>query len=678
MLAALAAYQPAWQGGPLWDDDAHLTPPTLASTGGLWRIWSDVTVSQQYYPVVSTAFWVMNRAWGHDPLGYHLVNILLHACSGFLVAGILRRWSVPGAMLAAVIFTLHPVHVESVAWMTELKNTLSGVFYLLAATAYLRFDETRRPAAYAAALGWFVLALGSKTVTASLPAALLVIFWWRHGRVDWRTHVRPLLPFFALGVIAGLGTAWIEVAWVGAKGDSFELTFVERGLLAGRAVWFYAGKVVWPVGLMFMYPRWSIDQSVAWQYVFPIALVMALGVLWAPRGRSRAPLAAALFFCGTLFPALGFVNVFPFRYSWVADHFQYLASLGVIVAVSSAVMYAVARWRPGVPEPVVAVAIAVPLFLLTFQQSGHYASAEILYRTTLASNPESQLARTNLSALLLDGPKEGWAEAADHAIEAIRISPGDGEAHSNLGLALHRVGRLAEAEAALREAIRLKPTLATAHYNLGLTLVSLGREAEAVEPYEASLRIFPRQPEVRRNLSNVLLKLGRADDAVAHLREAVALSPGTADIHMNLGNALQATGQFDAAIAAYRQALAIRPEWGEAYHNLALAQRRAARHSEAVESFLAAERLLPGAVPVLVGFANLLVSLGQLDEAVPRLQRAVLVIDEPRAAELHNDLGIVLARLGRFPEAIVQFEAALRIEPDFQAARANLNQARRR
>jgi len=199
-LGRLAAYQPAWRGTMLWDDDAHVIPPALASAEGLWRIWTDFTVTQQYYPIANTAFWVMNRLWGHDPLGYHLVNIVLHALSAFLVAGILRGWSVPGATLAAVIFALHPVHVESVAWMTELKNTLSGVCYLAALAAYLRFDERRERRWYALALAAFIVALGSKTVVATLPAALLVIIWWRRGRIEWRHDVVPLLPFFVAGV----------------------------------------------------------------------------------------------------------------------------------------------------------------------------------------------------------------------------------------------------------------------------------------------------------------------------------------------------------------------------------------------------------------------------------------------------------------------------------------------
>ncbi len=673
----LAAYQPVWHGGVLWDDDAHLTPAALASWQGLGRIWTDFQVTQQYYPIVNTAFWVMNRVWGLDTFGYHVVNILLHALSAFLVAGVLRRWSLPGAVIAAAIFALHPVHVESVAWMTELKNTLSGVFYLSAAIVYLRFDAERIWRPYALALGLFVLALGSKTVTATLPAALLVVFWWRRGRIEWRRDVLPLVPFFVVGVAAGIGTAWLEVSWVGAKGQSFDLTWVERTLLAGRAAWFYLGKVLWPVGLIFMYPRWSIDQAVWWQYLFPLALAGGLAALWAIRARTRGPLAAALFFCGTLFPALGFVNVFPFRYSFVADHFQYLASLGVIVPVSVGLALAARRWRSGVSDGVIAAAVAVPLLVLTFQQSRQYVSAETLYRATIAANPDSLLARNNLASLLLDGPQDMWAEAEQQAAEAVRIDPADASAHNNLGLAWQRAGRYEDSAREHREAIRLNPRMAAAHYNLGIVLGALGRLDEAAAAYEESLRIVPSQPDVLNSLGQLRAGQGRFDEAIARLREAVRLAPGSPDLQMSLANALQSGHSYDEAIGVYDDALRLRPGWGEAWHNKAVALRVLGRLDESLAALLEAERLMPGVAEVELNLGGLLESMNRLDEAVTHYERALESADAPRPAEIHNAAGILLARLGRFPAAAAHFEAAVRLQPDFAAARANLARVQR-
>jgi len=676
-IVTLAAYQPAWHGGMLWDDDMHLTPLVLASWDGLAKIWTDVTLAQQYYPVANTAFWVMNRLWGHDPLGYHVVNILLHALSAFLLWGMLRRWSVPGAVVAATIFALHPVQVESVAWMTELKNTLSGAFYFLAATAYLRFDDTRKGHWYAAALVLFVLALGSKTVTATLPAALLVVFWWRRGGIDLRRDVLPILPLFAMGVAAGLGTAWLEVTWVGASGASFDLTGVERTLLAGRAAWFYLSKLIWPAPLIFSYPRWSIDQAVWWQYLFPVALAVSIAGLWMARRWSRAPLAVALLFLGTLMPALGFVNVFPFRYSYVADHFQYLACVSVITGLAAGLVQVVQRWRAGVSEIVLALLIGAPLFALTFRQSGQYVDAQTLYRATIAANPSSALARNNLASELLDGPAEGWAEAQRQAEEAVRLSPDDASPHNNVGLALYRAGRYEDAMRQFHEAIRLSQTLAPAYYNLGMVLAELGRTDEAIAAYETSLRIFPSQPEVLHNLANQLALQGRFPEAIARFRGAVRLAPGSPDIRLNMANALLATGSVDEAIAAYRETIRLRPGWGKAEYNLGMALGRAGRHDEALAAFVEAERLMPGSSQTEVGLANKLASMNRLDEAVVHFEHALQAPDMRQPAEVHNAVGIALAGLGRMPEAVAHFEEALRLKPDWAVARENLARARR-
>ena len=661
----------------LWDDDAHLTTPALASVSGLARIWTDFQVTQQYYPVVNTAFWVMNRLWGTETFGYHAVNIVLHACSAWLVYLILKRWSLKGALVAAALFALHPVQVESVAWMSELKNTMSGLFYLLAACAYFRFDESRDWRWYAAACIAFLMALGSKTVTATLPAALGVVFWWRRGRLDWRRDLLPLLPLFVAGIGAGIATAWLEVVWVGAQGGAFELSWIERVLLAGRAAWFYASKAVWPVPLMFMYPRWSIDASVAWQWIFPIALAAAFAALWWRRDRARGPLAAALFFCGTLFPALGFVNVYPFRFSFVADHFQYLAIIGVLVPVAYGVTTVAQRWRPGLQEWVVAVLVAAPLFVLTYRQSLIYVDAETLYRESLASNPASVLAHNNLATLLLNGPESGWAEAEAHAKTAVELEPDNAVAHNNLGLAWQRAGRLEDSVREHREAIRLDPELAEAHYNLGISLGALNRLDEAVASYRESLRLFPSQAAARSNLGQLLARQGRGAEGVEEIRAAIAIDPESADLRMNLANVLLAGGSPDQALAAYDQALLLRPGWGEAAFNKGMALRRLSRPAEALAALQIAQSALPTSPRVQVGLASLLVSMGRLEDAVIHYERALALPNPPNAAELHHDAGLVLAQMGRLPSAIAHFEAAIRLRPDFAAARASLARAQR-
>jgi tetratricopeptide (TPR) repeat protein len=646
----------------------------LRSLSGLWRIWFDVGATQQYYPAAHSAFWVFSHLWGDDTLGYHLVNIVLHASSAFLVAVILRRLAIPGAALAAMIFAVHPVGVESVAWITELKNTLSGVCYLGAALMYLRFDESRERRWYALSAGLFVLALFSKTVTATLPAALLVIFWWQRGRIRWREDVVPLLPFFAVGVAGGLLTAWVERAQIGAEGPAFAFTFIERCLIAGRAFWFYLGKLVWPTDLMFIYPRWQVSQQVAWQYAYPLALVALVAALWWYRTRSRAPLAAVLFFVGTLFPALGFFNVYPFIYSFVADHFQYLASLGIIAFASAAVATLAARWLP-----IVAVAIVVPLALLATNQSRQYADAETLYRTTLSRNPTCWMAYVNLGKLRQDeATAQGddsrlLEEAASDFREALRLEPNLSQAHNNLGTVLLTLGKLDEAQVEFQDALRGRPGNPGVQYNLGLLLQTMGRSEEAIAAINAALTVNPNQPGAHVALGNALQSLGRIDEAIVQYNEALRIEPRDAETHSNLGSALGMRGRMDEAVAQYLAALEINPRSARASTNLGLALLRLGRTDEALKRLRDAVSFDPGFVGAHYNLANALEQAGRPEEAVSEFAAAVKL--QPNDAALHNEFGIALAETGRMPEAIAQFREALRLKPDFEDAKSNLARA---
>jgi protein O-mannosyl-transferase len=504
--AVFLAYQPAWQGGFIWDDDAHVRPE-LQSWHGLYRIWFDLKATQQYYPLLHSAFWLEYRLWGDATLGYHLVNILLHVAAALLVAVILRRLKIPGAYLAAAIFALHPVHVESVAWITELKNTLSAVFYLSAALVYLRFDQSREKFPYFLALALFVLGLLSKTVTATLPAALLVVFWWQRGRLSWRRDVLPLLPFFALGAVAGVFTALVERKLGGAEGASFDFTIIERCLIAGRAIWFYLGKLFWPANLIFIYPRWQVSQAVWWQYLFPLAALLLVAGLWAIRRHCRGPLAALLFFAGTLFPVLGFCNVYPFIYSFVADHFQYLASLGIIVLVSAGVAMLLARWRLWGQWPAYCLCGALLLVLATrtWAQCCMYLDIDQLYLATIERNPNCWMAYLNLGQVL--GNHGQLDEAMGCYANAIRIKPDCKMAHLDLGEALARCHRLNDAMDEYNTALAIDPDYAEAHYNIGNVFMMREQLSEAVAEYNKAIAIRPDYAEAKRNLGFALSRL---------------------------------------------------------------------------------------------------------------------------------------------------------------------------
>ena len=535
-LTVFLVYLPVWQGALLWDDERHVTAPELQSWHGLCRIWCDLKATQQYYPLLHSAFWLECQLWGHNTLGYHLVNILLHVVAAILVAVILRRLAVPGAYLAAAIFALHPVHVESVAWITELKNTLSGVFYLSAALVYLHFDWSRKRSTYAGALGLFVLGLLSKTVTATLPAALLVVFWWKRGRLSWRRDVLPLVPFFVVGAIAGLFTAWVERSMGGAEGAEFDFTLVERCLIAGRAIWFYLGKLFWPVDLTFIYPRWHVSQAEAWQYLFPLAALLLIVGLWSVRRRWRGPLAAMLFFVGTLFPVLGFFNVYPFLFSFVADHFQYLASLGIIALASAGVATLFSRWglwgRP--PAYWVCGLLLFALATRTFVQCWMYADLEYLYETTIERNPDCWMAYNNLGVFFAD---QGTLDKAIDCYEnCIRIHPKFEDAYLNFGVALKRLGRVDHAIDQYRAALAANPDSAKAHMLLGNAYMAKEKFPAAIAEYERALAICPEYADAHFNYGNALAVLGQNDKAIAEYRKALEIRPNLANVAVVLSH----------------------------------------------------------------------------------------------------------------------------------------------
>ena len=601
VCATLIAYWPALNGGFLWDDGAHVTRPELRSLHGLWRIWTDVSATQQYYPLLHSSFWLQHRLWGDAVLGYHLSSVLLHAAAACLVVLIVRRLALPGAWLAGCLFALHPVCVEAVAWISEQKSTLSTVFYLSAALAYLHFDRTRRRAPYFLALALFLLALLSKTVTATLPAALLVIFWWQRGRLSWKRDALPLAPWFALGALAGLFTAWVERKFIGAEGAEFALTFLDRALLAGRVIWFYLSKLIWPAGLTFIYPRWMVDSSAWWQYLFPLGALALLAALVGIARRHRGPLAGFLFFAGTLFPALGFFNVYPFIYSYVADNFQYLASLGMIVPLACA-----CTRLPRRVVPVLAAAVLLTLGALTWSQCHMYQDADTLYRETLVRNPSCWLAHNNLGANLLQ-IQDRPSDAVPHLEAALQLNPNYSPAHNNLGNALSKLGRLPEAVAEYQSALRLKPDDPRTHTNLGNALAQLGRLPEAVGEHQAALQLDPHSPEIHNNLGSALARLDRFPEAVAQFEAALRIEPDYFQAHRNLGFAFLKLGRFPEAAVELQATVHHDPDSAEAHFNLAFALSRIpGRLPEAIAEYQAALRINPDFAAAQTNLANAL------------------------------------------------------------------------
>lgn len=566
VIVTFLVYQPAWRGKPILDDTVHLTnTQELRSVSGLIHLWTDPPTTRQYHPLLDTFYWIEDKLWGESLLGYHLVNILLHLFSVFLLLKILRRLEIPGAWLAAAIFALHPVQVESVAWLAELKNTLSGVFFFGSLLVYLQFERNRSRLCYTLVLVLFLLGLLVKTIVAILPAAILILVWWKRGKLHWKHDMRPLIPLMFLGIAAGIFTAWMEREFVGARGEEFDFSLIERFLIAGRAFWFYIGKLFWPENLVLIYPRWNVDPSAWPQYLFPAAALGLFAFLWILGRQRRWLLAGPLFFVLAIFPLLGFFNVGFFHLSFVADHFQYLPSLGVIVPVSTGVAVLIGRWR-GWKRTVgygFCAALMAVLALSTWKQSHVYQSAEACYRNVIQNNPNNWDAHVEIGRALFE--KGTLDEAALHFEKALNVAPDDRacrrRAYNGLGYVFMKKSRVDEAISSFERALEADPTYAPAHTALGSAYHRKGFLKESIEHFEKSLALQPRVPTICNNLAWMLAtcsdpSLRNGPRALALAQKANRLSTGSNPVFLRaLAAAYAENGRFSEAAETAERAL---------------------------------------------------------------------------------------------------------------------------
>lgn len=524
-VVLLIVYWPALSGGVLWDDPAHMTKPELRSLQGLLRIWLEPGATQQYYPLTHSWFWLQNLFFGQSTVAHHVVNVLLHTAVAILAWRLLRRLRVPGAYAVAMIWALHPLQVESVAWITEQKNTLSAVFYFAAFWCYLDFDQSRSRRSYVAAFGLLVLGLCSKTVVAALPGAILVVLWWQRGRLEWRRDFLPTLPMFAIGLLAARVTSHMEFAGVNhLAGPDFELSIWQRLVQSGRAAWFYLDKLVWPSDLMFFYPRWTLDASSPTQWI-PFGAGMALLALaWVLRGQTRGLLAVALLYVGTLLPALGFVDVYPFKFSYVADHFQYLAGLAPIAFLVGLVVTILRRQSRVTTrvEYVVIVSVAVALALLSWRHSRMFGEDDIaLYRETLRRNPAAWIAQQNWGLALQ--AKGDSVEALEHYLEALRIRPDLADVRFEVAGLYYVWGRKSESVIEFAKAVNLQPWHGKGRFNYAAALAATGDRARAIAHFDTAAAIESDSVTMQQRVAQAYFSLGDTTRAMKALNRAVGL-----------------------------------------------------------------------------------------------------------------------------------------------------------
>ncbi len=582
-LAAAWVYGPCLHGTWLWDDGLEITRnAALRDPGGWWRPWVHPE-GMDYFPLKGSVQWGMWQLWGANPLGYHLANLALHVTSALLVWRLLRVLGLRGAFLGGLVFAVHPLAVESVAWISELKNTLSLPPLLLSAIAVVAFYRSGSRPAWVFALLCFAAALACKTSVVMFPFCILLYAWWLNRRVTAR-DLRKAAPFFAASLAMGLATLHFQSAR--AIGTSAQAApFGERAAQAGASIVAYLGQAVWPSGLA---PIYAPAPGPAYGWAAWAALAALLALLgWRRDGAGRHALLGLGWFLLNLLPVLGLLPMAYSRISPRADHFAYLPLVGLVGLFVAGVGAAEARWeralsRRAVLRLGVALAATAAAIVLAFSSRAYaasFASEKALWSTAVARNPSSWLARSNLGRVFLDEGRPAEAEAEFR--QAVRLRPDSAEAEANLGSALDALGRADEAREHYARATVIDPTFAGARFNLGLSLLKAGRASEASGLFRDVLALDPGRAAAHNGLGLSLAALGLRDEAAAEYKRAVELDPDLKEARLNLGNALFRSGRLEEAVAEYRRAISTDPGYSGAHYNLAQALRALGRTDEA-------------------------------------------------------------------------------------------------
>jgi tetratricopeptide (TPR) repeat protein len=627
-------------GGWLWDDDQYVTAnPLLHSLGGLGKIWLSPP-GVNYFPVMASADWLQWQAWGDQPLGYRLINLCLHLLAAFLVWRLAAKLGLRQGWLAGLLFAVHPLAVESVAWISELKNVLSLPLMLLAFCAYIDFDERGGRGDYWRAVGWFLAAMLAKSTVALFPLVLLGYAAWKRERLR-PADGKAAAPFFGVSLILGAVTIWFEHSRAMAGIGSFTFEPLGGRLVgAGLALAFYVAKCVWPFGLLPIYPRWVVEPFSAVQLWPWLALAAASAWCWRRRRTwGRHALFALVGFLAMLAPVLGVVPMAYLRLSWVADHFAY-AALPAVTILAAAGIEALAnrlakgesRLRPATLAGATGVAIIL-------------ASQSRIYARVFVS------------------PAAMWSYTVQHNPEAW-------SAHNDLGGVLLAAGSIPEATAQYREALRLNPQSVYAHLNLGDVLAQTGQLPAAIAEYREAVRLHPEWPGFRNHLADALSYAGRLPEAAAQYQEALRIKPDYPQAENGLGSVLFRSGDLAGAMPHFAAALRLDPSYAEAYNNVGTAFASVNRLPEAIAQFERATQLKPGYTEAHYNLGNAFYQANQLPDALREYATALQLA--PGSAEAHDHYGILLAAAGRLAESAAQFKEALRLKPDYQEARENL------
>src|SRR5438067_4380343 len=632
--------------------------------GGIKWAFTHVHASN-WHPLTTISHMLDCQLYGLQPWGHHLTNILLKAAAAILLFFALRKltgdlWP---SLLVATVFAVHPLRVESVAWVSERKDVLSGVFFMLTLWAYARYarGNVRSSFWYMTVTVLFALGLMCKPTLVTLPFVLLLLDYWPLGRVrpssssrrgetasawprrnTWSWLVIEKVPLFVLSAASCVATL---LAQKQALDLSIKAPLLER--LGNALITYdvYVGQMIWPAHLAVLYPYPEGNLKVP-QVIVALLLLLIISVaffLW----RKRYPflLIGWLWYLGMLVPVIGIIQVGS---QVRADRYTYLPQIGLYLLVAWGGMELFQRWRRS-REILAAAAVLIIIALTTrsYLQTSYWRDTETLWRHAIASTSNNYIAHTNLAQNLTHSGR--FTEAIAECQEALKIKPDFAAAHNNLGVALLRNkqsgdgalghdGAVDEAIEHYRKALQINPDFTQAHKNLGIVFMRKGQMDEAIAQFQKTLELEPNDAQAEFSLGSAFLQRREVDEAIAHYQKAVEIRPDYAEARNYLGNAFVAEGKYSEAIANYEAAVRIRPNYSEAHHNMAC----------------------------------VLATIGKNDEALDQFNEALRL--NGNDAQAHFALGSLLARMGHREEAVAHLTEALRLKPDYEYAKQQLRE----
>lgn len=681
VVLACVVYLPVLHATLIWDDSFMVTDnKMLRSASGLYDIWF-TNKPADHIPVTLSALWLQYQLWGTNPLGFHVVNVLLHALGAVLLWRVLLQLRLPGAWLAAAVFALHPVCAASAAWVSEQKNTVSLVFYLWTVLCYLRFEEKPSRKNYALALIVFVFTLLTKGSVVVLPAVLTVLIWWKN-RVLTKGDMLRLAPFFVTAFAEAMAAIWFQNHRAIGGEMIQDLNRAGQLIAATRAVWFYLWKAWVPWNITVIYPQWTIDWRSILEYSPALAIIAVLAVAWRFRATwGRHVLFALLAFIVTLFPVMGFFNMYFLVFSRVADHWQYLAMLVSIPFAVCGMVYLVRKWKwPAPMSAGIAVLILTFLSISTWMRASVYQNEETLWTDTIHRNPNAWMAYNNLGNAI--GAKQKTDESIAIYEKAVALKADFADAHSNLGNALVakyeelKSSNKAKAEESLdkavehlQKAVMIQPQMANFHFNYAIALVDKGRVDEGIKEYEEAIKIRGGFADCRNNLANALLKANRPKEALGQALLAVQINPSSAEGHYNAGSAYHALGEVDHAKKEFETALSLRSNLTSAHYECGMMLAMSGRFEEALPHFQSFVREHPNDESGHGSLGNVFAAMHRREEAIAEYQTALKL--NPTDGQTENNLANVYMESDKIPEALEHYARSVQLHSDDSGTHAN-------